>query len=78
MEGLAPLVEINPAILDVFDQDEVARTLADANGMPTKLSRPPEQVEQIRADRAQQQAAAQAVEAAPQLASAAKDVGLAA
>lgn len=78
MEGLLPLVEVNPAILDVFDQDEVARTLADANGMPTKLSRDPKAVEQIRAERAQQQAAMQAVEAAPQLASAAKDVGLAA
>lgn len=77
-EGLAPLAELHPEVFDVFDLDETARTLADANGIPNKLSRPPEAVEQIRAQRSQQQAMAQTIEAAPKLAGAAKDVGLAA
>jgi len=77
-EGLAPLAELHPEVFDVFDLDETARTLAEANGIPNKLSRPPEQVEQIREQRNKQQAAAAAVEAAPKLAGAAKDVGLAA
>ena len=78
IEGLAPLAGLNPGIMDVFDQDEMARELADANGVPTKLERPPEEVAAIRKQRADQQAAMQAVEALPKVAGAAKDVGLAA
>lgn len=78
MEALIPLVNINPGILDVFNQDEIARTLAEVNGMSTKLTMPPEVVAQTRQQRQQQQAAAAAVEAAPKLAGAAKDVGMSA
>lgn len=76
IDGLASLVGINPGILDNFNLDEMAKALADANGVPVKLENPPEMVAQIRADRAKQQQMAQMIEAAPQLAGAAKDAGL--
>jgi hypothetical protein len=76
IDGLASLVGINPGILDNFNLDEMAKALADANGVPAKLENPPEMVAQIRADRAKQQQMAQMIEAAPQLAGAAKDAGL--
>lgn len=58
---LAPLVGQNPAILDNFDDDRVAREIAEANGLPQHWIRSTEDVTKLRDGRTQAaQAAAQA------------------
>jgi hypothetical protein len=74
VEGLQAFVATNPEILDNFDLDEISRTLGEVNGMAAKLFRPRDAVEELRAQRAQQQQAAMMAEAAPGVARAAKDV----
>jgi len=57
VQDLAPLAAQNPALLDNFDEDRVARDVAEANGLPQHWIRPAAAVAQLRAGRA---AAAQA------------------
>lgn len=57
VQDLAPLAAQNPALLDNFDEDRVARDVAEANGLPQHWIRPAATVAQLRAGRA---AAAQA------------------
>lgn len=57
VQDLAPLAAQNPALLDNFDEDRVARDIAEANGLPQHWIRPADAVAEIRAGRA---AAAQA------------------
>lgn len=52
LEVLQGLAEINPEVLDVLDDEETARGLAEINGMPLKFLRSPDEVKQIRSDRA--------------------------
>ena len=59
VQDLAPLVGQNPAILDNFDDDRVARDIAEANGLPQHWIRPKGEVDRLREGRAQ---AAQAAE----------------
>lgn len=53
---VGPMMEAQPAILDNFNMDEVARTVAEVRGMPAKVMRDRRAVEEMRAQRAQQQA----------------------
>lgn len=48
LEALSPLANVKPDVLDAFDEDEIARELADINGMPAKTIRPREKVMEIR------------------------------
>jgi hypothetical protein len=57
VQDLAPLAAQNPSLLDNFDEDRVARDVAEANGLPQHWIRPAAAVAQLRAGRA---AAAQA------------------
>jgi len=62
LEGLANLGQTIPAAaaaLDVIDFDANVRTLVEGLGVPLKNVRDPDQLAQFRAERAQQQAAAQ-------------------
>jgi hypothetical protein len=77
IESLTPLASINPAILDSFDDDAIARELADINGVPAKLLRPVEMVQQIREQRAQAQADAAMAETADTAANAARNATVA-
>lgn len=74
LEATAPFLEIRPELLDVFDLDEAFRTLGEVNGMSQKLIRPKDQIEEIRAQRAEEQQAMQMAEAAPGMAGAVKDL----
>lgn len=65
LEAVAPMAQVKPEILDVFDAEAVARELADINGMPAKTLRSPEYVKAMNEARAQQQEAAALLEAAP-------------
>jgi hypothetical protein len=53
------LAEVRPEILDNYDFDEIAQGTAHRSGMPIKYLMPPERRDEIRAERAEQQAQAQ-------------------
>ena len=74
VEVIAPLAQMDPTIMDNFDGDEIARIVSEANGIPQRMLRAPEQVAQIRQARAQQQAAQAAIEAAQPVGRAVRDV----
>lgn len=74
MEILAPFAQINPEILDVFNQEELARGTAEVSGVPAPMINSPEEIAAIRQQRAQQQEMAQMLEAAKPVAGAMKDV----
>lgn len=76
IESLIPLANINPAVLDIFDDDLTARELSDINGVPTKVLRPKEVVEQIRAERKAVEQAAHEAEIADTAANAARNASV--
>jgi hypothetical protein len=59
------LAAVFPEIVDNFDADDAFREYGERIGMPPSTVRSPEDVEKIRAGRAQQQAAANAAASAP-------------
>lgn len=74
LESIAPLAQIDPSVMMVFDPAAVARELADINGVPQKVLRTPEQIEAMQQQQAQQQAAAALLQAAPVVGKTAKDL----
>jgi len=74
MELLAPFAQLRPEVLDVFDDDKLARLTAEVSGVPTPVLRSPEAVRQLRAERAQAAQDQQMVESAQPIAGAMKDV----
>lgn len=68
MAQLAPLAEIQPDVFDLIDGDEVVRVTHGANGAPNRILRSSEEVDAIRQQRADQQAAQAAMQAGPALA----------
>lgn len=66
------LAATNPGVLDVLDPDEAARTYSEMVGIAPKINRTKEAVEQLRAARAQQQQAMEAVAMAKEGAQAAQ------
>jgi len=73
MELLAPLAQINPEVLDVFDPDALARLTAEVSGVPTPVLRSQDAVDKLRQQRAQQTQEAAMVAAAQPIAGAMKD-----
>lgn len=65
LESIAPLAQIDPAVMMVFDPEAVARELADINGVPMKVMRSREQIEAMQAQQVAQQQAAALLQAAP-------------
>jgi hypothetical protein len=70
IEMIAPFVQADPAIMDNFNGDEIARDAAEFNSMPQRWLKPRPEVEAIRGRQAALQsggpaAGGQAVEAAP-------------
>ena len=65
VEVLAPYVQADPSLMDIFDGDKIVRAVSEANGLPQDWLRPREEVEAMRAQRVQAaQQAAQAFQAA--------------
>ncbi len=64
MNVINPFAELQPQIFDNFDFDEIARGTADRMGMPPDMIRSPEEVDEIREARAEQEQALQAAELA--------------
>jgi hypothetical protein len=50
-EFVAPMVEMQPEILDNFDMDKIIRVLSDVRGIPMKVLRSAEDVEGMRQER---------------------------
>jgi len=74
LESVSPLAQINPAILDIFDPEAIARELANINGVPTKVLRSKDMLEQMKAQQAQAAQAQQLLAAAPVVGDAAKNL----
>jgi hypothetical protein len=74
LQGLAPLVQLAPDIIDNVDTDELARHRARTMGVPEKILTNLDVVQERRKARAQQQQAQQMAASAPGLAGAVKDV----
>ncbi|MGB8274588.1 MAG: portal protein [Alphaproteobacteria bacterium] len=74
LEAVMPLAGADPGVLENFDFDEVARTLAQSFGAPAKLLRDPADVAARRQQRQQAQTVANLAQMARPAASAIKDV----
>lgn len=73
-EALAPMAQIDPNVMDVFDVKEAARVLADVYGAPSRVLRSKKAVEEISEGKREQAEQAAMLQAAPIAASAAKDM----
>lgn len=77
-EALAPWAEVNPDVFDVFDDATLPMEVAEIYGVPKKVLRSKEALAAFREQKAMQRQAEALVAAAPQAASAAKDLAQAA
>lgn len=73
MQAIAPLAQIDPAVLKAFNVVEMAREIAKINGVPQKAMRTKEEVADMEEAEAANMQAQQLLAAAPVAASAAKD-----
>jgi len=67
LESAQQISAVDPGVLDIFDGEAIARSLADINGVPRRMIRGDEAVERRRGERAQQQQAVALSQAAPQI-----------
>ena len=74
LQAIAPLAQIDPSVMDVFDPELVARELADINGVPAKVMRSADDMKKLNDQKAQASQAQSLLEAAPVAASTAKDL----
>lgn len=74
MQAIAPLAQINPAVMDIFDPEAVAREFADINGVPAKVLRTPEQMAAMKDAMSQANQAQGLLQAAPVAAGVVKDL----
>jgi hypothetical protein len=74
VEVLAPFAARTPEIMDNFDEDQIARDVPEAVGVPTKWLRPVDQVAERRRQRAEAEAEARTAEQAKPLSEALKNV----
>lgn len=63
-QGVAPIAQFDPSVLDNFDHDESAKRIGKGFGTPGPIIRGGDEVREIRAERAQQQRVAQGLGAA--------------
>lgn len=73
--SMKALAEVDPTIVDIVDTQELAETYAEMTSVPPKILRTPEQVAEIRQERARQQQAAQAAATLKDASAAAKNLG---
>lgn len=71
---IEPLVALNPALMDNFEDDQISRDVGEANGMPQKWLRSIDDRDAIRQQRAEAQAAEQQKADLERLAAAAPNV----
>ena len=74
LQAIAPLAQIDPRVMMVFDPAAVARELADINGVPAKVMRTKEQIAAMDQQANQAQQAQQLLAAAPVASGVVKDM----
>lgn len=72
LESVAPLAQIDPSVLMVFNPEMIARELAEINGVPSKVLRSKEEVGAMKEQQMQDMQAQQLLAAAPVAANSAK------
>jgi hypothetical protein len=72
LEAVTPLAQLDPGVMMIFDPKAIARELAEINGVPMKVLRSQEQIEEMEMEQQQQAEAAQLLQAAPIVANSAK------
>lgn len=72
LESVTPLAQIDPSVMMIFNPEMIARELSEINGVPAKILRSREEVEQMKMNQAQQAEAQQLLQAAPVVANSAK------
>ena len=65
LESVMGMAQVNPAVLDIVDFEQAARTIADYKGVATSIIRTPEQVQALGEQRAQAEQAQALLAAAP-------------
>jgi hypothetical protein len=65
LESLAPVAQVDPTVYDPFNFTEMARTLADVNGVPAKCLRTDEEIAEIKQGQQDQAALGEVLAAAP-------------
>ena len=73
-QALAPLLQVDPSIMQNFDIDGAARRVAEVNGFPASLIRSMEEITALKEQAASAAQAQQLLAAAPVAASSAKDL----
>lgn len=68
LEQLAPLANLKPEVLDIFDDDAIGREIANINGVPAKIIRSVDAVATIREERLKAQQAMMEMEQAEKMA----------
>lgn len=74
LQAIAPLAQIDPKVMMIFDPEQVARELADINGVPAKVLRSPEDIKAMDDQAAQAAQAQQLLAAAPVASGVVKDL----
>jgi len=74
LQAIAPLAQIDPKVMMIFNPEAVARELADINGVPAKVLRSPEQIQAMEDQQAQAAQAQQLLAAAPVASGVVKDL----
>lgn len=64
LADIAPLAEFKPRLMDRIDEDAMVEALAEARGTPARVLRSREAADELSAQRAEQEEAAQAMQAA--------------
>ena len=74
LQAIAPLAQIDPNVMKIFDPTMVARELAEINGVPAKVMRSTEDLKAIEDQQAQASQAQQLLAAAPVASGVVKDL----
>jgi hypothetical protein len=72
LESVIPLAQLDPSVMMIFKADEIARQLADINGVPAKILRSPEEMQAMMEEQRQQAETQALLQAAPIAANSAK------
>lgn len=74
LEAIGQISALYPDIINSINSDEIVEVLANANGMPAKLLRTKDEIEELNAQMQQQQQQQELLQAAPMVSSVAKDI----
>lgn len=67
LESVQQIATVDPSVMEIFDGEAIARSLADINGVPRRMIKGEETLAQQRAERARQQQLANLSQAVPQI-----------